>query len=91
MYEWVQNGCMGIMQIRDLPDDVHAEFTRRARLAHQSLQQYMRAFLIEHAQRPSTAQIWTDAAIRARENQASYPLDEAVADVRAMRDRDRDQ
>lgn len=82
---------MGIMQIRDVPDDVRAEFTRRARLANQSLQQYMRSFLIEHAQRPSTAQIWADATARARESQASYPLDEAVVDIRAMRDRDRDR
>jgi plasmid stability protein len=35
------------IQIRDIPDDVHAELQRQARAAGQSLQAFMREYLVE--------------------------------------------
>ena len=39
------NACMPNVQIREVPDDVHAALVRRAELAGQSLQQYLAAQL----------------------------------------------
>lgn len=84
----MQNACMAIIQVRDVPDDVQAELVRRARAAGQSLQQYLRGLLIAQARRPDPASFWEAMGERARESGSSYPVAEAVADVRAMRDRD---
>jgi plasmid stability protein len=39
------------IQIRDIPDDVHEELQRQARAAGQSLQAFMRQWLVEGARR----------------------------------------
>jgi antitoxin FitA len=38
---------MATIQIRDIPDDVHEELQRRAREAGQSLQVFMRQWIVE--------------------------------------------
>jgi plasmid stability protein len=43
------------MTIRDVPDDVRDELAARAALAGRSLQEHLRAELIELARRPSAA------------------------------------
>lgn len=43
--------------VRDVPDDVHAELQRRARLRHQSLQQYLAAELRQLAERRSVSEV----------------------------------
>jgi plasmid stability protein len=45
----------GSMTIRDVPDDVRDELAARAALAGRSLQEHLRAELIELARRPSAA------------------------------------
>lgn len=44
---------MKYVQVRDVPDDVHAELVRRAARAGQSLQQYLLAELAEIARTPT--------------------------------------
>ncbi len=40
---------MATIQVRDIPDDVHEELQRRARESGQSLQAYMRQWVVEMA------------------------------------------
>ena len=44
---------MPSIQIKDVPDDVHAELRRRAAIAGKSLQEYLLAHLIDEAVQPS--------------------------------------
>jgi antitoxin FitA len=54
---WRQNGAtlhrMPSVQIKSVPEDVHAELRRRAQRAGKSLQEYLLGRLIEEASRPS--------------------------------------
>lgn len=82
----MQNTCMAIIQVRDVPDDVQAELVRRAKEANQSLQQYLRGLLVRQARRPEPSVFWAEVGQRAREERVSYDLQDAVDDVRALRD-----
>jgi antitoxin FitA len=77
---------MTSMQIRDLPEEVHDEYVRRAHDARQSLQQYMRALLIDEASRPSMASVLARAAENARRWGGSYSFDEVLADLHQARE-----
>lgn len=46
------------MTIRDVPDETHDELAARAARAGQSLQEYVRAQLIELARRPTRVDFW---------------------------------
>jgi plasmid stability protein len=48
---------MPSVQIKDVPDDVHATLRRRAAAAHQSLQEYLRSRLIEEASKPTLSEV----------------------------------
>ena len=51
--EYMQNACMATsITIRNVPNETHRELAARAALAGQSLQEYLRAELVEIAQRP---------------------------------------
>lgn len=45
------------VNVRDVPDDVHAVLTARAAAARQSLQEYMLEQLILHARRPTMREV----------------------------------
>jgi antitoxin FitA len=75
---------MPSVQIKDVPEDTHAVLRRRAAAAHQSLQEYLRARLIEEASEPTLDEVLDRAGGRAG---GSVPLTSAVAAVRADRDR----
>jgi hypothetical protein len=47
------NACVPNIQVRDVPEDVHAALVRRAELAGQSLQQYLAAQLTALAATPT--------------------------------------
>jgi hypothetical protein len=82
---------MSIIQVRDVPDDVQTELVRRARDAGQSLQQYLRSLLIAQARRPDPASVWAAIGERARASGAAYSPQEAAADIREIRDEERDR
>jgi len=54
---WRQNGAtissVPSVQIKSVPEDVHAELRRRADKAGKSLQEYLLGRLVEEARRPS--------------------------------------
>jgi hypothetical protein len=69
--------CMPVsVTIRDIPDDVRDELAARAALAGRSLQEHLRAELIELAQRPSAAVLME--RIRARKESTRSTLSAAA-------------
>jgi plasmid stability protein len=81
---WRHNGGVPSIQIKDVPVETHAVLRLRAAAAHQSLQEYLRARLIEEAGRPTLEEVLDRAAGRAG---GSVPLAGAVAAVRDERAR----
>lgn len=68
--------------IRDVPDDTTAELAARAALTGRSLQEYLRARLVELAQGPD-AEAWV-ARVRARKADSGSAIDaEAILGHRA--------
>lgn len=56
--------CMGLIQIRDVPDDVHRTLKVRAAAEGRSLSDYVLRQVIRAARTPTPAEL--DARIRAR-------------------------
>jgi antitoxin FitA len=81
---WRQNGAMPSVQIKDVPEETHAVLRRRAAAAHQSLQEYLLAKLIEDASRPTLDEVLGRAGGRAGGN---VPLRAAAGQLRAERAR----
>jgi plasmid stability protein len=81
---WRHNGAMPSVQIKDVPEQTHSVLRQRAAAAHQSLQEYLRARLIEEASRPTLDEVLARAGGRAG---GSVPLRAAVAAVRSDRAR----
>jgi antitoxin FitA len=75
---------MPSVQIKDVPEQTHAVLRRRAAAAHQSLQEYLRAWLIEEAGEPTLDEVLDRAGGRSG---GTVPLKDAVAALRADRDR----
>jgi plasmid stability protein len=71
--------------IRDVPDEVRDELASRAGLAGRSLQEHLRAELIELAKRPSLQVLLA----RIRERKASSGSKLSARKILAHRDRDR--
>ena len=84
---WRQNGATIVVvpsiQVKDVPDDVHATLRRRAAAAGMSLQEYLLARLEEDAHTPTLAEVLDRAGGRAG---GRVPLESAVEAVRADRD-----
>ena len=75
---------MPSIQIKAVPEDVHAELRRRAVNAGQSLQEYLLARLVDEARRPSLDDLLTRAGHRSG-GHVSFEF--ATAAVREDRDR----
>jgi plasmid stability protein len=73
---------MPSVQIKDVPDNAHAVLRRRAAEAGQSLQEYLRAKLVEEASRPTVDEVLSRAGGRAG---GSVPLRQAARQLRAER------
>jgi plasmid stability protein len=73
---------MAVVQIRDVPDDVHRTLKSRAEASGLSLSEYLRQMLVRAASRPTPAELAD--RIRAR---GVVELDEpSEVTVRAIRD-----
>jgi plasmid stability protein len=71
------------IQVKDVPEDVHATLRRRAAAAGQSLQEYLLAQLIEEAHTPTLEEMLDRAGGRAG---GRVGFKTAVKAVRAERD-----
>jgi len=74
---------MPSIQIKDVPDDVHAMLRRRAAHAGQSLQEYLLAKLADEARTPTLDEVLERAGGRAG---GRVSLKSAARSVRADRD-----
>ena len=81
---WRHNGAMPSVQIKDVPDDVHAVLRQRAALAHQSLQEYLLSWLIVETSRPTLDEVLARAGGRSG---GSVPLKAAAKTLREERAR----
>lgn len=72
------------VQVRDVPDDVHAQLRSRAAAAGASLSEYLLRELIELAGRPAVS----DVLRRAHERSGGSSTADIVATVRRGRDRE---
>ena len=78
---------MATIQIRDVPDGVHRVYKARAAAAGQSLQEYLRAELIEGARLRAPQEVARDIeAEMATEGPEGYATVSATAYVRRDRD-----
>ncbi len=75
---------MPSVQIKDVPEETHAVLRRRAAMAHQSLQEFLLARLIEEANSPSLDEVLDRAGGRAG---GSLSFRQAAKAVRQDRDR----
>lgn len=78
---------MALIQIRDVPESVRDELARKAAGAGQSMQAYLLGELSKLAERPSMAEIVSRAQARAEATGSTVTTGDAVAAVRAERDR----
>lgn len=79
-----QNDAVPSIQIKDAPAETHAILRKRAAHAHQSLQEYLLAHLIEEAARPTLDEVLDRAEDRAG---GSVTLAQAARTLRADRAR----
>jgi plasmid stability protein len=75
---------MPSIQIKDVPNETHAELRRRAAQSHQSLQEYLLAMLIEQVSQPTLDEVLQRAGSRAG---GSVTFTQAVESVRSDRAR----
>lgn len=75
---------MTSVQIKGVPEDTHAVLRQRAAAAHQSLQEYLLARLIDEASRPTVAEVLARAGAHTG---GSASFTDVVGRVRADRDR----
>lgn len=75
---------MPSVQIKDVPEQVHAVLRQRAAAAHQSLQEYLRSWLIEETSRPTLDEVLERAGGRSG---GSVPLRSAVKTLQGDRAR----
>jgi len=76
---------MPSITVRNVPDDVRDELAARAARAGRSLQEHLRAELIELARKPSVADLIEGARSRTRSTSSSLP----AARILDHRDADR--
>ena len=81
--KWRYCGVVPSIQVKDVPDEVHATLRRRAAVAGMSLQEYLLARLEDEANTPTLAEVLDRAGGRAG---GGVSLEAAVEAVRADRD-----
>lgn len=70
------------MQIKDVPEDVHAELRRRAGASGKSLQEYLLGWLVQETSTPSLDEILDRAGARSGGRVSFSSAVEAVRDDR---------
>lgn len=78
--------CMGHVQIRNVPDDVHRTLKARAAKAGMSLSEYLLRDVVELARRPTLEEITERIRSRSRV-QLDVPVEEIVREEREARER----
>jgi len=77
--------CMPNVQVRDVPEKVHAELVRRAELAGQSLQQFLTSQLALIAATPTIDEMLERIERRSKGSLSVASAIEAIKEQRARR------
>ena len=77
--------CMPNVQVREVPDDVHAALVRRAQSAGQSLQQYLSIQLARLAKTPTVDEVIARIERRPKGRLSRASAVAALQDERARR------
>lgn len=81
------NSAVSTIQIRNVPEDVHRRYQVRAAAAGQSLQEYLLAYLVEHASLATPAEIVAEVEDRMRvEGTSGYPTFSSAELIREDRE-----
>lgn len=81
---------MANLQIKHVPDDMHAELRRRAELAGKTLRDYVLDLIRVDQQLPSKEE-WLADVRSAEPVELGRPVSELIAEDRAERDREMDR
>ena len=84
---WRYIGAMATIQVKNVPDDVHATLRHRAIDAHQSLQEYVLRLLVSAARRPTIKEVLDRAAAREGAQLSADDIVTAIREGREERDR----
>lgn len=77
---------MATIQVRDVPEDVHLAYRRRAAMAGMSLQEYLRAELTRNARTTSPAELVAEVVQRlSGEGEGGFARASSAAHIRADR------
>lgn len=79
---------MATIQVRDVPDDVHRTYRRRAAAAGMSLQEFLRKELVRNAQTRTPAELVAaiDADLARQRTEDDYAHSSSATTVRDDRD-----
>lgn len=72
---------MATIQIRNLPDESVRTLKVRAAKSGQSLQEYMREFLIEETSKPSVKELMDEVIARHDASKPDLPLEETLKGI----------
>ncbi|HWV57635.1 MAG TPA: hypothetical protein VNZ57_09310 [Longimicrobiales bacterium] len=75
---------MGMIQIRNVPDELHRELKARAARAGMTLSDYLMDIVKKAVEKPEPGEL----LLRVRERSAVYPSESPADAVRAERERD---
>lgn len=77
---------MATVQIRNVPEDVHSVYRRRAAAAGMSLQEYLLAQLTQQARQKTIAEVMAEVEEEMRRDPEGWSAVSSVDDIRADRD-----
>jgi plasmid stability protein len=74
-----------MIQVRNVPPELHRELKRRARLAGKSLTAYIQGILENEVARPPAEEYWAHLAERVKGRRSSATTEEIVGWIRELR------
>jgi len=74
-----------MIQVRNVPPELHRELKRRARLSGKSMTAYIQDILEREVERPPEGEVWTRIFERRSGRRGTATIDEVVATIREMR------
>jgi len=74
-----------MIQVRNVPPELHRELKRRARLSGKPLTTYIQEILEREVERPPADEFWERFRERIKGRQSTATIEEVVASIREMR------
>ncbi len=74
-----------MIQVRNVPPELHRELKRRARLSGKSLTSYIQEILEREVEHPPPEEFWAQFRERIKGRASRATIDEVVASIREMR------